>query len=86
MGHHGPGRHDREEQNTRTVTYVVIRSGSADLVQWCTEWRNVREDSEKIYGEKLENPGANSVAINTNSTHSMARGLRRLDRVQKALM
>lgn len=61
-----------KSKKTRTVTYVVVRSGSAELGQWQTERRNVREDFKKIYGEEPENPGAISVAINTNNTHSTA--------------
>jgi hypothetical protein len=54
------------------VTYVVLRSGPADLGQWRTERRNIQEDYEEIFGEKPENPGGTSIAINTNDTHSMA--------------
>jgi hypothetical protein len=61
-----------KSEKTRTVTYVVVRSGPADLGQWRTERRNVWEDYEKIYGEKPEDPGTVSIAINTNNTHSMA--------------
>jgi hypothetical protein len=61
-----------KSEKTGTVTYVVIRTGPADLGQWRTERWNVREDYEKISGEPPENPGAISVAINTNNTHSMA--------------
>src|SRR5262249_46684579 len=61
-----------KSEKTGTVTYVVVRSGPEDLGQWRTERRNVREDFEKIYGEKPENPGGISIAINTNNTHSMA--------------
>jgi hypothetical protein len=61
-----------KSEKTRTVTYVVVRSGPAELGQWRTERRNVREDYKKIYGEEPENPGAISVAINTNNTHSTA--------------
>ena len=46
-----------KSEKTGTVTYVVVRSGPAELGQWQTERRNVGEDYEKIYGEKPENPG-----------------------------
>jgi DUF3047 family protein len=59
-------------EKTATVTYVVVRSGSGDLGRWLTERRNVVEDFERIYGEKPTNPGAVSVAIDSNDTHSTA--------------
>src|SRR5581483_2003026 len=40
-----------KSQKTGLVTYVVVRSGPADLGKWMTESRNVREDFKKIYGE-----------------------------------
>jgi hypothetical protein len=60
-------------EKTGTVTYVVVRSGSRDLGQWVTEQRNVRDDYRKIYGEDPEDgPGAVSVGIDSNDTHSSA--------------
>ncbi len=61
-----------KSQKTGTVTYVVVRSGSAELGQWLSERRNVWGDYEKIYGEEPDNPGTISVAINTNNTTSVA--------------
>jgi len=61
-----------KSEKTGTVTYVVVRSGSAELGQWLSEQRNVWEDFEKIYGEEPDNPGAISIAINTNNTRSVA--------------
>jgi hypothetical protein len=61
-----------KSQKTGTVTYVVVRSGSAELGQWLSEQRNVWEDYKKIYGEDPDNPGSISVAINTNNTKSVA--------------
>jgi hypothetical protein len=59
--------------STRMVTYVVVRSGSADLDKWITERRNVREDFKRIYGEE---PGEAaeivSVGIDSNDTRSRA--------------
>ena len=40
-----------KSQKTGLVTYVVMRSGDADLGKWITETRNVCEDYKKIYGE-----------------------------------
>src|SRR6266849_7140552 len=61
-----------KSEKTGTVTYVVVRSGTADLGQWITEHRNLREDFKKIYGEEPDNPGAVSLAIDSNDTHSSA--------------
>lgn len=57
---------------TGTVTYVVVRSGPAELHRWITERRNVAEDFKNIYGEKLDNPAALSVGIDSNDTNSTA--------------
>ena len=59
-------------QKTGTVTFVVMRSGSGDLGKWLTERRNVVEDYAKIYGEFPDNPGAITISIDTNDTHSTA--------------
>jgi Protein of unknown function (DUF3047) len=59
-------------EKTRTVTYVIIRSGDAELGKWLTEQRNVREDFKKIYGEEPENPAAIALAIDSNDTKSTA--------------
>jgi Protein of unknown function (DUF3047) len=42
-----------KSEKTSTVTYVVLRSGAADLGKWITERRNVLEDYKKIYGAQL---------------------------------
>jgi Protein of unknown function (DUF3047) len=57
-------------EKTGTVTYVVLRSGPADLGKWFTERRNVAEDFRQIYGEEPEPPAAVSVAIDSNDTSS----------------
>lgn len=61
-----------KSEKTGTVTYIIIRSGKADLGKWLTERRNVREDFKRIYGEEPENPGAVSIAIDSNDTTSSA--------------
>ncbi len=61
-----------ESEKTGTVTYVVVRSGPADLGKWLTERRNVVEDYRKIYGEAPESPGAVSIAIDSDDTSSSA--------------
>jgi len=59
-----------KSEKTGTVTYVVVRSGEAELGKWITESRNVREDFKKIYGEEPDRPGALSLSIDSNDTHS----------------
>ena len=59
-----------KSEKTGTVTYMVVRSGPADLGKWLTERRNVRDDFKKIYGEEPENPGAVSLSIDSNDTKS----------------
>jgi hypothetical protein len=55
------------------VTYVVVRSGAAELGRWLTETRNVYDDFKRIYGEAPTEPvGAVSVAIDSNDTRSSA--------------
>ena len=61
-----------KSEKTGTVTYVVLRSGTTDLNKWVTERRNVREDFKKIYGTDPDNPGAVSIAIDSNDTQSAA--------------
>ena len=57
-------------EKTAMVTYIVVRSGTADVGKWFTERRNVREDFKKIYGEDAEDPGVVSISIDSNDTHS----------------
>jgi hypothetical protein len=64
-----------KSEKTGMVTYVVIRSGSADLGKWHTEQRNVVEDYRKIYGGDPDNPGAVSISIDSNDTNSSAESL-----------
>lgn len=60
-------------QKVSTVTFVVVRSGDADLGKWLTETRNVREDYRRIYGEEPhEAVGAVSLSINSQNTTSHA--------------
>lgn len=61
-----------KSEKTRTVTYVLVRSGPGLLDQWVSEERNVVEDYRKIYGGTPENPGAISVGIDSNDTKSSA--------------
>jgi hypothetical protein len=59
-----------KSEKTKTVTYVVVRSGQADVGKWFTERRNVVEDFKKIYNDSADHLGAVSVSIDSNDTHS----------------
>jgi hypothetical protein len=61
-----------KSEKTGTVTYVVLRSGPAELGKWITERRNLQEDFKKIYGEDPDNPAAVSIAIDSNDTNSLS--------------
>ncbi|MEX2223782.1 MAG: DUF3047 domain-containing protein [Candidatus Rokuibacteriota bacterium] len=62
-----------KSEKTGLVTYVVVRSGTADVGKWLTESRNVLEDYKKIYGETPgEEVGAVSISIDSNDTRSAA--------------
>jgi Protein of unknown function (DUF3047) len=55
------------------VTFVVIRSGEAELNKWLTETRNVLEDYRRIYGEAAKaDIGAVSISINSQNTGTSA--------------
>jgi hypothetical protein len=59
-----------------SVTFVVVRSGAADLGKWLTETRNVRDDYKRIYGEEpKESIGAVSLSINSQNTRARAEAL-----------
>jgi hypothetical protein len=56
-----------------TVTFVVVRSGDADVGRWVTETRNVPEDYKRVYGEApTESVGAISISINSQNTAARA--------------
>lgn len=59
-------------EKTRTVNYVVVRSGDADLGTWVTEQRNVREDFKQIYGEEPEDPAGLALTTDSNDTKSVS--------------
>jgi hypothetical protein len=61
-----------KSEKTGTVTYLIVRSGAADLGKWITERRNVVDDFKKIYGDAPDAPDLISVAIDTNDTKSTA--------------
>ena len=60
-------------ESSALVTYVVVRSGAAEVGRWLTETRNVYDDYRLIYGEApTETVGAVSVAIDSNDTRTSA--------------
>jgi Protein of unknown function (DUF3047) len=61
-----------KSEKAGAVTYVVVRSGEAELGTFVTESRNVLEDFKKIYGEEPANPAIVSLAIDSNDTHTSA--------------
>jgi DUF3047 family protein len=61
-----------KSQRAGTVTYVVVRSGPAELGKWLTERRNVHEDFKRIYGEEPEDPGGIAVAIDSDDVKGTA--------------
>jgi hypothetical protein len=61
-----------KSEKTSTVTYIVVRSGPDELGKWRTERRNVVDDYKRIYGEAPENPGAVSIAIDSDDTNTSA--------------
>lgn len=61
-----------KSEKTGTVTYIVVRSGAADVGKWTSERRNVAEDFAKVYGEAPDNPAGVSVSIDSNDTNSVS--------------
>jgi len=61
-----------KSQKTGMVTFIVLRSGSADLGRWLTERRNVAADYQTIFGEPPDDPRAITISIDSNDTHSTA--------------
>ena len=62
-------------RKTGIVTFVVVRSGTAEAATWITERRNVAVDYRRIYGEEPEDAGAVALSIDTNDTRSAAEAL-----------
>jgi len=62
-----------ESPRTGMLTYLVVRSGSADLGRWIVESRNVLEDFKRIYGaDPAEGVELLSIGIDSNDTQSTA--------------
>jgi Protein of unknown function (DUF3047) len=61
-----------KSEKTGLVTYIIVRSGAEEVGKWLTEQRDVRADFKKIYGEEPDDPGAVSIAIDTNDVNGTA--------------
>lgn len=64
----------QRSQKTRTVTFLIVRSGTSLLGQWHTERRNVADDFRLVYGADPDPPGAVALSIDTNDTRSPSEG------------
>ena len=62
-------------EKTGTVTYIILRSGTAEVGRWLEERRDVRADFRAIYGEDPPDPGAITLSIDSNDTHTRAESL-----------
>jgi hypothetical protein len=62
-----------KQEAGRAATYVVVRSGGADVGRWVIETRDVFKDYRSLYGEEPgEEARVLSVGIDSNDTHSNA--------------
>jgi hypothetical protein len=62
-----------KSQKTGTVTYIVLRSGPAELGKWITERRNVRDDFKKAYGDyPSDDPAIVSFGIDSDDVKGSA--------------
>jgi Protein of unknown function (DUF3047) len=64
-----------KSEKTGTVTYVVVRSGPADLNRWITERRDVVADFRRIYGEAPDDPTVLSLSIDSNDTNTRSEAM-----------
>ncbi|MGH7354840.1 MAG: DUF3047 domain-containing protein [Candidatus Rokuibacteriota bacterium] len=61
-----------KSEKSSMVTYMILRSGPADLKKWVVERRNVVEDYKKVFGEAPDNPDAISIAIDSDDVKGSA--------------
>jgi hypothetical protein len=59
-------------RKTRTVTFVIVRSGPSGLAQWLTERRDVYADYRRVYGEEPDRLPVIALSIDTNDTRAPA--------------
>jgi hypothetical protein len=64
-----------KSEKAGTVTYVVLRSGTAELNKWITERRDVVADFKRIYGETPDDPAVLSVASDSNDTSTSSEAM-----------
>ena len=62
-------------KKTGTVTFIVLRSGTAGAGAWVEERRDVAADYRRVYGGDPPNPAALALSIDTNDTSSSAESL-----------
>lgn len=67
-----PAHTIERSRKSSAVTFVIVRSGAADLDRWLTERCDVREEYQRVFGEAPDNPRAVAISIDTNDTHSTA--------------
>ena len=63
-----------KSRKTGTTTFVILRSGPAELGRWITERRDVRADYVRIFGEAPDPPSALAISNDANDTHAGAEG------------
>ena len=59
-------------RKTSLVTFIVVRSGTAELGRWFTDRRNVAEDYRRVFRESPVAPQAIALSIDTNDTRAPA--------------
>jgi len=67
-----PANTIERSQKTPTVTFVIVRSGAANLARWLTERRNVYADYRAVYGDDPEPVRVVALSIDTNDTRAPA--------------
>lgn len=70
-----PANSIERSRKAGTVTFVIVRSGPAELARWLTERRNVYEDYRRIYGGEPDAVRAIALSIDTNDTRAPAEAL-----------
>jgi hypothetical protein len=69
---HLPAQSVEQSRKSGMVTFVVVRSGHAEVNRWVTERRDVAADYVKVYGGEPDNPRAVAISVDTNDTHGAA--------------
>ena len=69
--HLAPGTVETSRK-TGLVTFIVVRSGTAELGRWFTDRRNVAEDYRRVFRESPVDPQAIALSIDTNDTRAPA--------------